>query len=80
MPTAARAMPDPWLGNVRELENVIRRLVVLGDREQAVEALVTRGHNGHSSAPQSIVAEGLLTRRGAICESSSRGDQVPRRG
>jgi DNA-binding NtrC family response regulator len=39
-------MPDPWLGNVRELENVIRRLVVLRDGEQAVEALVTRGHNG----------------------------------
>jgi DNA-binding NtrC family response regulator len=49
-------MPDPWLGNVRELENVIRRLVVLRDGEQAVEALVTRGHNGHSSAPRSIVA------------------------
>jgi DNA-binding NtrC family response regulator len=73
-------MPDPWLGNVRELENVIRRLVVLRDGEQAVEALVTRGHNWHSSAPRSIVAEGLLTRRGAICESSSRADQVLRRG
>jgi transcriptional regulator with GAF, ATPase, and Fis domain len=39
-------MPDQRLGNVRELENVIRRLVALGDRVQAVEALVTRGHTG----------------------------------
>jgi two-component system repressor protein LuxO len=34
----ARLMEDAWLGNVRDLENVIRRLVVLGDGEQAVEA------------------------------------------
>ena len=28
--TLARLMEYAWLGNVRELENVIRRLVVLG--------------------------------------------------
>jgi DNA-binding NtrC family response regulator len=33
--TLARLTKHSWLGNVRELENVIRRLVVLGDREQA---------------------------------------------
>jgi DNA-binding NtrC family response regulator len=43
---------------------------VLGDGEQTVEALVTRGrngHNGHSSAPRPIVEEGLreVGRRGA---------------
>jgi len=59
---------------VRELENVIRRLVVLGDDEQAIEALVTHGRNGpnghagHGSAPQPTVVESGLRevgRRGA---------------
>jgi two-component system, NtrC family, response regulator AtoC len=68
--TLARLTEHSWLGNVRELENVIRRLVVLGDGEQAIEALVTRdrnGHNGHRSAPRPVVAEGLreVGRRGA---------------
>jgi two-component system, NtrC family, response regulator AtoC len=72
--TLARLMEYPWFGNVRELENVIRRLVVLGDGEQAIEALVTRGrngrngHNGHFPAPQPPVVEGGLKevgRRGA---------------
>jgi transcriptional regulator with GAF, ATPase, and Fis domain len=69
--TLARLTEYPWLGNVRELENVIRRLVVLGDGEQAIEALVTRGrngHNGHFPAPQPAVVEGGLKeigRRGA---------------
>jgi transcriptional regulator with PAS, ATPase and Fis domain len=36
--TLARLMEYAWLGNVRELENVIRRLVVLGDGEQTIEA------------------------------------------
>jgi two-component system, NtrC family, response regulator AtoC len=68
--TLTRLVEYPWLGNVRELENVIRRLVVLGDGEQATEALVTpgrNGHNGHYSAPRPVVAEGLreVGRRGA---------------
>ena len=69
--TLARLTEYSWLGNVRELENVIRRLVVLGDGEQAIEALVTRGrngHNGHFPAPQPAVVEGGLRevgRRGA---------------
>ena len=65
---------------MRELENVIRRLVVLADGEQAIEALVTRGrnghnghngnigNNGHSSVPRLTFAEGGLRevgRRGA---------------
>src|SRR5207245_2033489 len=72
--TLAQLMEYPWLGNVRELENVIRRLVVLGDGEQAIEALVTRGrngqngHNGHGSAQQPTAVESGLRevgRRGA---------------
>jgi transcriptional regulator with GAF, ATPase, and Fis domain len=78
--TLARLTEYSWLGNVRELENVIRRLVVLGDGEQAIEALLTRGrnghnehngqnrHNGHSAAPRPTLVEGGLRevgRRGA---------------
>ena len=73
--TLARLTEYSWLGNVRELENVIRRLVVLADGEQAIEALVTRGRNGHngnngnngnngrnghSSVPRLTFAEGGL--------------------
>src|SRR6266850_903675 len=69
--TLARLTEYTWSGNVRELENVMRRLVVLADGEQAIAALVTRGrngHNGHGSAPRFTVAEGGLReigRRGA---------------
>jgi two-component system, NtrC family, response regulator AtoC len=45
--TLARLATYSWSGNVRELENVIRRLVVLTDGEQAFENLMARGHNGH---------------------------------
>src|SRR5437899_4088625 len=40
-----------WSGNVRELENVIRRLVVLTDGEQTVEALAARGPTGPAPVP-----------------------------
>ena len=66
--TLARLTEYPWSGNVRELENVMRRLVVLADGEQAIEALMTRGRNGHGSVPRFTVAEGGLReigRRGA---------------
>ena len=65
--TLARLTGYTWLGNVRELENVMRRLVVLADEEQAIEALVARDRNGHR-APRFTVAEGGLReigRRGA---------------
>ena len=66
--TMARLTEYSWLGNVRELENMMRRLVVLTDGEQAVEALVTRGRNGHAAATRPLVTEGGLreiARRGA---------------
>src|SRR5438477_10546736 len=47
--TMARLTEHSWSGNVRELENVIRRMVVLTDGEQAFEALVARQRNGHAS-------------------------------
>ncbi len=48
--TMARLTEHSWSGNVRELENVIRRLVVLTDGEQAFEALVARDRNGRAAA------------------------------
>lgn len=38
-------------GNVRELENVIRRMVVLTDGEQEFEERVARGRNGRAATP-----------------------------
>ena len=65
--TLARLTEHTWPGNVRELENVIRRLVVLEDGERAIEALATRGRNGHCSGPRPSFPEGLreVGRRGA---------------
>jgi len=65
--TMARLMEYTWSGNVRELENVIRRLVVLTDGEQMVEALVDRRRIAHPEPPRPMVAEGLreIARRGA---------------
>jgi len=67
--TLARLTEHAWSGNVRELENIVRRMVVLADGEQAFEALVVRGHIGHDAAPRtaSMVTESLreIARRGA---------------
>jgi len=47
----------------------VRRMVVLADGEQAFEALVARGQNGHAAAPRPapMVTESLreIARRGA---------------
>ena len=67
--TMARLMEHSWSGNVRELENVIRRMVVLTDGEQAFEALVAHGRNGPAAAPRPapVVTESLreIARHGA---------------
>jgi two-component system, NtrC family, response regulator AtoC len=67
--TLIRLSEYPWSGNVRELENVVRRMVVLTDGEQAFEALVAHRRNGHATAPRPapMVTEGLreIARRGA---------------
>ena len=69
--TIALLTEHAWSGNVRELENVIRRMVVLTEGEQAFEAQVARGRNGngHVAAPRPTIAltEGLrdIARRGA---------------
>jgi len=67
--TLARLTEHAWSGNVRELENIVRRMVVLADGEQAFEALVARGQIGHAAAPRPapMVTESLreIARRGA---------------
>jgi two-component system, NtrC family, response regulator AtoC len=67
--TLARLTEYSWSGNVRELENIIRRMVVLSDGEQAFDALAARDRNGHAAAPQpaAVVTESLrdIARRGA---------------
>jgi DNA-binding NtrC family response regulator len=56
-----RLTEHSWSGNVRELENVIRRMVMLTDGEQAFEALVARGRNGYAAAswPASLLTKSL---------------------
>jgi len=68
--TLARLMEHPWSGNVRELENAIRRMVVLTDGEQAFQASLGRRRNGPAAtaaAPEPAVAESLreIARRAA---------------
>ncbi len=63
----ARLIDYSWSGNVRELENVVRRLVVL-DSDQVLETQ-SAGGQGHSlgTPARSSAAEGLreVARRGA---------------
>jgi len=65
----ARLLEYPWRGNVRELENMIRRIVVLQDGEQAFEHLVARRWQMEPAAPRSssLSTGGLrdIARRGA---------------
>ena len=66
--TIARLREHSWRGNVRELENVIRRMVVLTDGEQAFETLVANGRNGHAATSgSSAVTKSLreIARAGA---------------
>jgi two-component system response regulator AtoC len=67
--TMARLTEHAWSGNVRELENIIRRMVVLADGEQAFEAQCARVRGPHPVHPQPslLVTESLreIARRGA---------------
>src|SRR5437667_7515029 len=55
--TIARLTEYSWAGNVRELENAIRRLVVLTDGEQMVEALAGRERNGAVEALRPMASQ-----------------------
>jgi two-component system response regulator AtoC len=61
--TMTHLQQHSWSGNVRELENVVRRLVVLTDVEREIETLAARNGSGRVQPP----AEGLreIARRGA---------------
>jgi two-component system, NtrC family, response regulator AtoC len=70
--TLTRLMEHPWSGNVRELENIIRRMVVLadGERDFAVQAARVRPPSAVSPQPMPptpSVRESLreIARRGA---------------
>ena len=64
--TIERLKQHSWSGNVRELENAIRRLVVLTNGEQTVEALGACRRNGDVEI-RPVVTESLreIARRGA---------------
>jgi two-component system response regulator AtoC len=65
--TIARLAQHTWSGNIRELENAIRRFVVLSDGEHMVETLIARSRNGIVEPPRPAVVESLreIARRGA---------------
>src|SRR3989442_3678357 len=75
--TMARLTEYSWPGNIRELENVIRRLVVLTEAEQEFRALAARGQNGHAGPPQPapVVTESLreIARRAGSRAQCPRG-------
>ena len=58
-----------WPGNIRQLENVIKRLIILPSIEMALEELYTPLHfQGRSCNPEPVVLQPTLARRTAICE------------
>jgi two-component system response regulator AtoC len=67
--TLARLSEHPWSGNIRELENIIRRMVVLadGERDFAVQAARVSPSRAVPSQPAASVTESLreIARRGA---------------
>ena len=67
----ARLVEYPWFGNVRELENLIRRLVVLEDGEQVLAALLSR-HRTLAAAPSAASASAVIATDG-LREIARRG-------
>ena len=65
--TLMRLRDHPWAGNVRELENMIRRVVLLSDVDHAIEALVPHGRSGRVGPAHPMITESLreIARRGA---------------
>jgi len=67
--TLARLSEHPWSGNIRELENIVRRMVVLadGERDFAVQASRVSPSRAVPSQPAASVTESLreIARRGA---------------
>jgi transcriptional regulator with GAF, ATPase, and Fis domain len=49
--TMRRFMEYPWPGNIRELENTVKRIVVLGSDDWAADELVVRSHADEPAPP-----------------------------
>ncbi|MGH7301867.1 MAG: sigma-54 interaction domain-containing protein [Candidatus Rokuibacteriota bacterium] len=63
--TMTHLQQHPWSGNVRELENVVRRLVVLTDVEGELEALAAPGRSGHGTIQRPTEGLREIARRAA---------------
>ena len=67
--TMARLLQHAWSGNVRELENIVKRMVVLSDGEQAFQLLLERRPETWTTsraAPSPMGSLREIARRGAI--------------
>jgi len=60
----AKLSAYPWPGNVRELQNVLQRVIVLGESEAAIDGMLATAPRNHSAgsrsvatAPQAALAE-----------------------
>jgi two-component system response regulator AtoC len=51
-----RLMRHPFPGNVRELENVIKRMIVLGDADLTKTSLPSQSSSGHGSSVATILS------------------------
>ena len=80
--TLVRLTQHGWSGNVRELENTIRRMVVLADGEQAFEMLTARNGHGNGNGNGNGHGNGNGNGHGAVLSAgASEGlREIARRG
>ncbi len=45
-----------WPGNVRELQNVLQRVILLGETEETIDSMLTSASKAHSSGPNASSA------------------------
>ena len=69
----AKLTSYPWPGNVRELQNVLQRIIVLGESEETIDAMLVtapRLHrdeaHGVSARPQSVLSEIMADNGGRL--------------
>lgn len=53
----AKLSAYPWPGNVRELQNVLQRIIVLGESEAAIDGMLASAPRNHSVGPRSSAIE-----------------------
>jgi transcriptional regulator with PAS, ATPase and Fis domain len=54
--TFAKLSSHAWPGNVRELQNVLQRIIVLGESEEAIDSMLATAPRGFSAGPASSAA------------------------